>query len=174
MGCLTFPVAGCVAIVSTFAACAQADDSSSIKSETRDSRKTVPYEQVVTTATRLQRLVSDVPGTISVFGDDDIESQLVTELADVVRYQPGVSVATSQRGGNQGFVIRGIGGVRVLNLVDGIRSIDSYFSNGRDFFETDDLSSVEIIRGPASALYGADALGGVVLLNTKSPEDYLT
>ena len=99
--------------------------------------------------------------------------QLVTELADVVRYQPGVSVANSQRGGNQGFVIRGIGGVRVLNLVDGIRSVDNYFSNGRDFFETDDLATVEIIRGPASALYGADALGGVVLLNTKSPQDYL-
>ncbi|MGS2723942.1 TonB-dependent hemoglobin/transferrin/lactoferrin family receptor [Porticoccus sp. GXU_MW_L64] len=172
MGCSIRVAATWPAFVSTalstavFATAVQAADTNS------DNKATL-YEEVVTTATRLSRSASDVAGTISVFSREDIERELVAELADVVRYQPGVSVANSQRGGNQGFVIRGIGGVRVLNLVDGIRSVDNYFSNGRDLFETDDLASVEIIRGPASALYGADALGGVVLLNTKDPQAYL-
>ncbi|UTW45326.1 TonB-dependent hemoglobin/transferrin/lactoferrin family receptor [bacterium SCSIO 12696] len=172
MSCSITGVAALAAVASTASALASSVEGTA---DTETSSKTnSPYEEVITTATRLSRKASDVAGTISVFSKDDIERELVAELADVVRYQPGVSVANSQRGGNQGFVIRGIGGVRVLNLVDGIRSVDNYFSNGRDLFETDDLTSVEIIRGPASALYGADALGGVVLLNTKDPEDYLS
>lgn len=122
---------------------------------------------------RLPRRAEDIAGTVSVVSETDIKHQVVMDLEDIVRYQPGISVTRSPRGGNQGFTIRGIGGVRVLNLIDGIRSIDNYFENGRDFFETEDLKSVEIIRGPASALYGADALGGVVLFKTRDPKDYL-
>ena len=130
-------------------------------------------EEIRVNATRLPRSTADIAGTISVVTQQDIERELVTDFEDLVRYQPGISFTSDARGGNQGLTIRGIGGNRVLNLIDGIRSIDEYFSNGRDVFETDDFQSVEIIRGPASALYGADALGGVVLMKTKDPEDYL-
>ncbi|PCJ24646.1 MAG: hypothetical protein COA96_08975 [SAR86 cluster bacterium] len=134
-------------------------------------------EELIITATRLPRTIDDIAGTVSVISAADIEHQLADDLDDLVRFQPGVTMNTSARGGNQGFSIRGIGGNRVLTVIDGVRSSDIYAagpsSYGKDSFEVDDLKSVEIIRGPASVLYGADAMGGVVLLNTKGPRDYL-
>ena len=88
--------------------------------------------------------------------------------------KPGVSVGNSNsRFGNQDFTIRGIGGNRVLIQVDNIRLPDNYVGRGRNYFELDTLKRVEIIRGPASSLYGSDAIGGVVSFITKDPEDYL-
>ena len=77
------------------------------------------------------------------------------------------------RGGNQGFTIRGIGGNRVLNVIDGVRGTDIYFGYGKDSFEIDNLQSVQIVRGPASVLYGADAMGGAVIFTTKTARDYV-
>ena len=57
-------------------------------------------------------------------------------------------MSTNARGGNQGFTIRGIGGNRVLHVVDGVRGSDIYYGNGKDSFEMDNLQSVQIVRGP--------------------------
>ncbi|MCO7222957.1 TonB-dependent hemoglobin/transferrin/lactoferrin family receptor [Pleionea sp. CnH1-48] len=132
---------------------------------------------VTVTATRLERAAEDVAATVTVIDGQQLEKELANDLDDLVRYQPGITLSSSARGGNTGFNIRGIGGNRVLMLVDGVRSRDIYFAGpsayGSDLVDVSDLSSAEIIRGPASALYGADALGGVVLLNTKDPVEYL-
>lgn len=134
-------------------------------------------EEVLVTATLLPRRLDEIAGTVSVVGLEEIERQLIEDLNEVTRLQPGVTMDTSARGGNQGFAIRGIGGNRVLTVIDGIRSSDIYAagpsSYGKDTFETDDLRAVEIIRGPASVLYGADAMGGAVILRSKDPRDYL-
>lgn len=134
-------------------------------------------DQVIVTATYLPRSLEDIAGTISVISAADIEQQLAEDLNDITRFQPGLPMDTASRGGNQGFVIRGIGGNRVLTVIDGIRSNDIYAagpsSYGKDAYEVDDLRAVEIIRGPASVLYGADAMGGAVILRTKDPVDYL-
>ncbi len=134
-------------------------------------------EELVINATRLPRTINDIAGTVSVISAADIEQQLVNDLDDISRYQPGITMNTAARGGNQGFTIRGIGGNRVLTVIDGVRGNDIYSagpsSYGKDSIETDDLKAVEIIRGPASVLYGADAMGGVVLLNSKEAKDYL-
>ncbi len=134
-------------------------------------------EEIVINATRLPRTIEDIAGTVSVISAADIEHQLVDDLDDLTRYQPGITMNTVSRGGNQGFSIRGIGGNRVLTVIDGVRSNDIYSagssSYGKDNIETDDLKAVEIIRGPASVLYGADAMAGVVLFSSKEPRDYL-
>src|SRR5690606_26004057 len=134
-------------------------------------------EEVTVTATYLTRSLDDIAGTVSVISAQEIEQQLADDLNDITRFQPGISMDTASRGGNQGFVIRGIGGNRVLTVIDGIRSNDIYAagpaSYGKDAFEVDDLKAVEIIRGPASVLYGADAMGGAVILRSKDPQDYL-
>ena len=134
-------------------------------------------EEVTVTATYLTRPLDDIAGTVSVISAQEIEQQLADDLNDITRFQPGISMDTASRGGNQGFVIRGIGGNRVLTVIDGIRSNDIYAagpaSYGKDAFEVDDLKAVEIIRGPASVLYGADAMGGAVILRSKDPRDYL-
>lgn len=140
-----------------------------------DSERSI--EEVVVTATHLPRTLDEIAGTVSLISDADIERQLADDLNDITRFQPGLSMDTASRGGNQGFVIRGIGGNRVLTIIDGIRSSDMYAagpaSYGKDAFEVDDLRAVEVIRGPASVLYGADAMGGAVILRSKNPQDYL-
>lgn len=132
---------------------------------------------ILITATRLPREVEDVAGTITYIDSEALEKQLAEDLDDIVRYQPGLSMRRVARGGNQGFSIRGMDGKRVLMLLDGVKSNDIYpagtASYGNDNYELGDIKSVEIIRGPASALYGADALGGVVLLKSKDPSDYI-
>ena len=94
------------------------------------------------------------------------------------RYVPGVTVSKTTSGvdpfGNlAGFTIRGVSNNRVMMLVDGARVIESIVDGNRDFVGTGNLKAVEIIRGPAGVLYGADALGGLVAFVTKDPEDYL-
>jgi hemoglobin/transferrin/lactoferrin receptor protein len=140
---------------------------------------TTILDQVTISATRTERDTDEVPATVSVIEDEEIERQLAFDIKDLIRYEPGVSVSTSPaRFGNSGFNIRGIDGNRVLIQIDGVRVPDSFsigsFSNaGRDLVDLDSLKSVEILRGPASTLYGSDALGGVVSYFTKDPEDYL-
>lgn len=134
-------------------------------------------DELVTTATRLPRTIENIAGTVSIIPAETIEYELVDDLDDIVRYQPGLTLDTASRGGNLGFRIRGIGGNRVLTVLDGIRSSDIYAAGpsayGKDSFETDSLKSIEIVRGPASVLYGADAMGGAVLLTSKDPKDYI-
>ena len=134
-------------------------------------------EELIVNATRLPRTIADIAGTVSLVTAQDIERELAEDLDDLVRFQPGVSMATATRGGHEGFAIRGIGGNRVLTVVDGIRSNDIYHagpsSYGRDNFDTDNIKAVELIRGPASVLYGADAIGGAVIVTSKEPGDYL-
>ena len=135
------------------------------------------FEELIVNATRLPRTIEDIAGTVSVITAEDMDREVAQDLDDLVRFQPGVSISTATRGGHEGFSIRGIGGNRVLTVLDGIRSNDIYHagpsSYGRDNIDTDNIKTVELIRGPASALYGADAIGGAVILTSKEPGDYL-
>jgi len=146
-------------------------------------------EEVTITATRLPTDVNRVPATVSVISSATIEVQLAQNIKDLIRYEPGVSVRTSParftaalgstgRDGNSGFNIRGLEGNRVLIQVDGVR-VPEAFSFGAqavgrgDYVDLDILKSVEIVRGPASALYGSDGLAGSVSFITKDPGDVL-
>ena len=137
-------------------------------------------DAVTSAASRIKRPIDAVPGTVSVITTEDMERENVQDIRDLVRNEPGVSVGSQpNRGGNTNFVIRGIGGNRVLVIVDGMRSPDFPGSNqgagnyNRDYIDLENMKRVEIVRGPASALYGSDAIGGVVAYTTKDPSDYL-
>jgi hemoglobin/transferrin/lactoferrin receptor protein len=138
-------------------------------------------DAVTTAATRTKRPIDEVPGTVSVITNEDIDRDNMQDMRDLVRNEPGVSVGNQPgRGGFSNFVIRGIGGNRVVILSDGVRVPDFPDSNAgsptgytRDFIDLESVKQVEIVRGPASALYGSDALGGVVAYTTKDPSDYL-
>ena len=129
---------------------------------------------ITITGTRTARRLLDSANSITIIDSQQIERQLIQNIQDLVRYEPGVSVGrASNRFGNQDFNIRGIDGNRVLLQVDGIRVPDNYVGRGRDYFNMETTKRVEIIKGPASALYGSDAIGGVVSFITKDPQDYL-
>jgi hemoglobin/transferrin/lactoferrin receptor protein len=137
------------------------------------------FDRVQVTATRTERAVVDVPNTVDVIDREQMDNQLVRDIKDLVRYEPGVSVTSSfGRFGLGGFRIRGLEGNRVRIQTDGIPVSDAFsigsFSNAnRNFVDLDTLKRVEIVRGPTSSLYGSDALGGVVSFITKDPSDYL-
>lgn len=139
---------------------------------------TSSLDRITVTATLTEREISDVPATVEVIDRERLDRELVNDLEDLVRYEPGVSVGFSNgRFGIQDVRIRGLGGNRVQLRVDGIPlsdsfSIGSFSAAGRDLIDLDALKTVEILRGPSSALYGSDALGGVVSFVTKDPEDY--
>ena len=144
---------------------------------------TVHGEQVIDTVTvvgtRTERTLEEVAATITVKDREDIEREMVRDMADLIRFEPGVTVAgTGSRFGLTSFNIRGIGGNRVLTMIDGVRvpdefSFGPFLSARRDFVDVDSLDQVEIARGPISTLYGSDALGGVVAMRTLGPEDFL-
>jgi hemoglobin/transferrin/lactoferrin receptor protein len=142
-----------------------------------DRRNVSPLETVVVTATRGPRTVEDVAGTVTVKTAQEIQAELSRDIKDLIRYEPGISVANSAgRFGLGGFTVRGIDGDRVSIEIDGVPisdafSIGSFASAGRDFVDLEVLKQVEILRGPASSLYGSDAIGGVVAFVTKDPED---
>lgn len=146
-------------------------------------------DTITVTATRQPQPVTEVPATVTVFDADKIADQLASDVRDVIRFEPGVSVrrapsrfgaafGSTGRAGNEGFNIRGIEGDRVLIQVDGIRVPDGFSfgaqAAGRgDFVDVSIVKSVEIVRGPASALYGSDGLAGAVSFITSDPEDFL-
>lgn len=140
-------------------------------------------------ATKTETPVDEVPATVTVFTAQQIEDMLATDIKDLVRFEPGVSVPTSParfgaalgtagRDGNSGFTIRGLGGDRVLIVVDGVRTPDSFVFGAQNvgrggYADLDLMKSVEILCGPASALYGSDGVAGAVSFTTKDPEDII-
>jgi len=137
------------------------------------------FDRVVVTATRTARAIDDVPNTVDVINRERMDELLVRDLKDLFRYEPGVTVTSSYgRFGIGDIRIRGLGGNRVRILTDGVPVSDAFeignFSNAnRNFVDLDTLKRVEVVRGPSSALYGSDALGGVVSFVTRDPRDYL-
>ena len=136
-------------------------------------------ETVTVIGTKTERKISEVAGSVSVLDEEYIERQLIQDIADLVKYEPGVSVAgTGDRFGLSGFSIRGIGGNRVLTLVDGVRVADAfnfgpYQDARRDFVTVESIRRLEISKGSGSSLYGSDAMGGVVSILTRGPQDYV-
>jgi hemoglobin/transferrin/lactoferrin receptor protein len=138
------------------------------------------FDTIQVTATRGARAIGDVPSTVDVIERQRLDDQLIRDIKDLVRYEPGVSVTstTGRFGALGGFRIRGLDANRVLILTDNIPvsdsfSFGSYLNANRNFVDLETLKRVEIVRGPASSLYGSDALGGVVAYVTKDPSDYL-
>ena len=144
---------------------------------------------IVVTATRTPVAAQDVPATVTVITNEDISDTIATDVKDLIRYEPGVSVrraparfgaalGVTGRARNEDFVIRGIGGNRVLIQVDGIRSPQGFSFGAQDagrggYTDVSLVKSVEILRGPASALYGSDGLAGAVSFTTSDPEDLI-
>ncbi len=154
------------------------------ESETESQQQT---GRIIVTATRAPVLQEEAPATVTVITDEEIADQLATDIKDLVRFEPGVTVrraparfgaaiGATGRARNEDIAIRGIGGNRVLIQVDGIRSPQGFSFGPQDagrggFADVGLVKQVEILRGPASALYGSDGLAGAVSFVTSDPAD---
>jgi hemoglobin/transferrin/lactoferrin receptor protein len=136
-------------------------------------------DEIVIVAHKVERSVRDIAANVTVVSREDLNANLATNVADVFRYSPGIDYeASGSRFGTEGINIRGIGGNRVAMLVDGVPLSDQFdvgsFSNAtRDFINTGLVQRIEVLHGPASALYGSSAIGGVVAVRTPDPADLI-
>jgi iron complex outermembrane recepter protein len=135
-------------------------------------------ETIVVKGQRIEQKLSDVSGSITVITEEDLDRQVATELTDLFKNEPGVSV-TGSAGRPQNIIIRGMGGNRVLIIKDGVRVSDGFGADdlndkvGRFSFDLDDVKQIEVAKGAGSSLHGSDAIGGTIVISTKQPEDYL-
>jgi hemoglobin/transferrin/lactoferrin receptor protein len=138
----------------------------------------ISLEPVVVVSTRTPRPVSEVVGMVTVLDATDIETGMATNEDGLWRYTPGIQVeSTGARFSARSLSIRGIGGNRVVMEVDGIPiqerfAVGSVAYAGRSGAELDFIRRIEVLRGPASSLYGSRAIGGVVAVSTFDPEDF--
>jgi hemoglobin/transferrin/lactoferrin receptor protein len=138
-----------------------------------------PADEIVVVAHKTGRSVREIAANVTIVSREDLTDRLATSVADVFRYTPGIDYeASGSRFGTEGINIRGIGGNRVAMLVDGVPLSDQFdvgsFSNAtRDFINAGMIQRVEVLHGPASALYGSAAIGGVVAVSTPDPADLI-
>ena len=145
---------------------------------------------MVVSGSMQEQAADDLPQSIDIIGAEQLEEQQSQTLRDALQDLPNTSVRTAParlavsaasaafaRDGNTGINIRGLGGNRVLMTVDGVRLPRSYVSRSaifdREYLSLELFKRIEVIRGPASALYGSDGMAGVVNFVSYDPLDFL-
>lgn len=131
------------------------------------------FDEVLVTATRINEKGSDTSRSVAVISEEALQSAQSNSVAEILRNEANVNVGNGPRASSQGVEIRGLGGPRVLQTIDGARQNTASGHRGTYFIDPELLNSVEVIRGPASSLWGSGAIGGVVAQNTKSAKDML-
>ncbi len=127
---------------------------------------------IVVTATKTERELVQVPSSISVVDTDMMKAQPKATLAEMLQDVPGVEVKDNGVPGLKKITIRGDSASRVLVLVDGQKVSSQKSMDGIPFMiDPNDVERIEVIKGPASVLYGSEAVGGVVNIITKKGGD---
>jgi vitamin B12 transporter len=123
----------------------------------------------VVTATRLPTVLAQVPGTVTVITGEELRQRNIRFVAEALRLVPGVSVVQSAGpGGLTSVFIRGGESDYVQVLIDGVHANDAGGAFNWAHLRADDVDRIEIVRGPASVLYGSDAVTGVVQIFTRA------
>ena len=142
----------------------------------RTTDRQMRLNQIVVTAAGFEQKLVDAPASISIVSVEELKERPYMTLIDAVRDLEGIDVGeTSDKTGQRTISMRGMGSDYTLVLIDGKRQNnhgDIYPNNfgGNQFNHIpplDTIERIEVIRGPASTLYGSDALGGVINIFTK-------
>ena len=163
--CFICAILGMAAVLPAAAATPGSDQAGDLETVTVYARRLMP--------------VTRVAATVTVIEQARIESTLVSDVGDLVRYEPGLTVRNDPfRFGLDTISIRVLGGNRVAVVIDGVPAapgfaVGSYADSGRAYVDPAFLRRVEFLRGPASSLYGSDAIGGVMAMTTLAPADLL-
>ncbi len=145
--------------------------------EAENREKPVEMESVVVSASRSEASVFDTPSSVTVLSREKIEMSPFERMEDMVRSVAGVYNFRHYGLQTNGIVsplsMRGVGKNRVLVLVDGVPQNDN-FNNAISWVAwghvpKETIERIEIVRGPASAMYGSEGLGGVINIITKKP-----
>ncbi|NOZ61089.1 MAG: TonB-dependent receptor [Calditrichaeota bacterium] len=124
-------------------------------------------EQVVVTATRTEKLLQDVPVPTEIVTAAEIAEKGAEDVSEILADRPGINIE-SGTSGNKFLYMNGVDSRRILILVDNVPQTGKL--NNRiplNFIDADKIDHIEIVKGPGSALYGNDALGGVINIITR-------
>ncbi len=125
--------------------------------------------EIVVTPTRTQRTLSETASSVTVITRRQIEDKKPLDVIDILRLAPGLSISQSgTRGKVASVFLRGSNSNQTLVLIDGVRAnspADERFDVGN--LAPENIERIEVLRGPQSALYGADAMGGVINIITR-------
>lgn len=134
-------------------------------------------EEMVSIATGSRQPIAKAPGVATVITADDIKAIGATDLDEALETVPGLHVARNYIGYNPIYTIRGIyttQNQQVLVLINGIPITNLFVGDRNQIWggmPVQSISRIEVIRGPGSAVYGADAFAGVINIITKTKED---
>lgn len=144
---------------------------------------TQQLETIVVTAAGFEQKITDAPASITVITAEDLKTKRINSIADALRDVEGIDVSpTAGKTGGLNIRMRGMDAEYTSVLVDGRRQNSTGDITPNGFGESNNsfippisaIERIEIIRGPASTLYGSDAMGGVVNIITKKVSDVWT
>lgn len=130
-------------------------------------------DKIVVSATRVEQPLEEVSRSIIVIDRDEIDTLQSQSVAEILSFEPNVLIEGGPRHAYQTINIRGLGGNRVLQTIDGVQQDFESGHRASYFLDPVLLNSVEVIKGPASTLWGSNALGGVVSQTTIDASDLL-
>ena len=130
-------------------------------------------EHVQVTATRTSKNDIEIAAAVTAFDEESILARSPDVIAEMLRGEPGTFFQQTTPG--QGIpIIRGLKGSQVLHMVDGMRLNNAFFRNAPNQYlglvDSFAVQRVEVVRGSQGALYGADAMGGVMNILTQQPD----
>jgi vitamin B12 transporter len=155
---------GAIALAMGFSTSVSAQDSSNVVNASLDT--------LVVTATRSEEKIKDVPARISIIEPQIVEQSPIASLPDLLMTDPAINMVQSGGYGQiSSIFLRGTNSNQTLVLRDGVRLNSATTGTASlPFIDTTDIQQIEVLKGPASVLYGTDAIGGVVQLVSKTPE----
>jgi outer membrane cobalamin receptor len=140
--------------------------------------ETIKLKEVVVTATRIEESVEDVAQDVTVITRKEIESGSYGNISEVIRNVAGLNLFEyGNRGATASVSLRGSTSEQVLILIDGKRLNkpgDGQVDLNAISIPLENIERIEILRGASSALYGADAMGGVINIITRIPDEPAT
>jgi vitamin B12 transporter len=131
----------------------------------------IPAGPIIVTAARSAQTADETLASVTVITRDEIERRQPQDIVDLLRTQPGIDVVRSGGpGGDIALFMRGTNSNHTLVLIDGVR-VASFNTGAFDWrsLSLAQVQRIEIVRGPRAALYGSDAIGGVIQIFTRRP-----
>ncbi|UJH66455.1 TonB-dependent receptor plug domain-containing protein [Allomuricauda sp. SCSIO 65647] len=138
----------------------------------KDSILTESLEEVVVTATRTVRQLSSLPLPVTLISKKQLQQTGVTRLNEILNEQTGIVMTPDATiGGGEGVQIQGIDADYIMVLIDGVPVVGRSSGNlDLSRFAIGNIKQVEVVKGPSSALFGSEALGGVINIITERPK----
>jgi vitamin B12 transporter len=138
----------------------------------------VKLDTIIVEGSRLNQTEAEIGTSVSVITSEEIEKLGFDFALDAVAAAPGVTInQNGSFGGTASVRIRGASSGQTLVLIDGVPVGDPSATDGSfnfAYLDTENIERIEVLKGPQSVLWGSDAIGGVVSISTKKPDDSLS